>query len=111
PTSFRVSGRMGELPVFEASHARGAAACLLGDVPLAPAQRAPLTPAILREQLGRLGETPFALASLEIDLPDGAMLPLSSLNRARRALTQALLAASQRAWGTTEATHQDLVAK
>ena len=44
----------------------------------------------LREKLGRLGDTPFALGSLEVDLPAGAMIPLSSLNRARRALAEAL---------------------
>jgi U32 family peptidase len=109
PIAVRVSGRLGEPPLFEATTEGGASARVLGDVPLAPARGAALTPEIGREQLGRLGDTPFRLASLAFDLPDGAMLPLSSLNRARRALVAELLAASARAWGTTAVSHQDLV--
>jgi hypothetical protein len=63
--------------------------------PLEPARRA-LTEAVLRREARRLGDTPFALARSTLDLPEGAMIPISSLNRARRALGEALIAASQR---------------
>jgi U32 family peptidase len=106
----RVSGRLGELPVFEATSARGASASVVGDSPLEQARTAPLTVEALRDKLGRLGDTPFSLGALAVDLPEGAVVPVSSLNRARRALVVALAAASERAWPTTSITSADLIA-
>jgi U32 family peptidase len=48
------------------------------------------------------------LGSLEVDLPPGVMLPLSSLNRARRAMTEAL-AAGTAPHATTERGHAELL--
>ena len=42
------------------------------------------------EKLGRLGDTPFVLAELVVDLPPGTSPRASALNRARRALVQVL---------------------
>lgn len=53
-------------------------------VPLAPAQNQPLTDERLREQLGRLGGTPFTLDRLESRLEGAVMLPMSELNHLRR---------------------------
>lgn len=106
----RVSGRLGEPFALDASSARGASARVIGDAPVEAAHGKPITGEILRDKLGRLGDTPFALRELEIDLPDAAMLPLSSLNRARRALVDALLAGAARAWPTTSTSHVDLLA-
>ena len=53
-------------------------------MPLAKAERQPLTEAKLREQLGRLGGTPFKLCSLKNQLAGDVMLPVSELNRLRR---------------------------
>src|SRR6185437_14471856 len=110
PIDVRISGRIGEPPMLEATSARGASARVAGDAPLEHARTAPLTPETLREKLGKLGDTPFALRELTIDLPEGAVVPISSLNRARRALTAALAAASERAWPTTSATAESLAA-
>lgn len=110
PVELHISGRMGEPFHLRAVTARGASAEVRGDAPVEPARSAPTTPEILRDKLGRLGDTPFALGALTVDLPEGAMLPISSLNRARRALADALLASSARAWPTTEASYRDLVA-
>ncbi len=52
--------------------------------PLAAADRRPLTPEFLREQLGRLGGTPFRLGPLENRLEGDVILPMSELNRLRR---------------------------
>jgi putative protease len=57
-------------------------------MPLAAAQTQPLTTERLREQLGRLGGTPLALGNLENALQGGVMLPISELNRLRRALAE-----------------------
>jgi U32 family peptidase len=53
-------------------------------MPLTAAETQPLTPARLREQLGRLGGTPFQLGELNIELAGNVMLPVSELNRLRR---------------------------
>jgi putative protease len=55
-------------------------------MPLARAQNQPLTTERLREQLGRLGGTPFALGTLENALQGEVILPMSELNRLRREL-------------------------
>ena len=59
-------------------------------VSLQPADKHPLTAETLRAQLGRLGDTPYELASLDYQLQGGCHLPLSELNRLRRELVEAL---------------------
>jgi putative protease len=55
-----------------------------------------------REKLERLGDSPYELAELAIDLPSGSFIPPSSLNRARRAIVSAL--SLRRAHRTTDVT-------
>ena len=63
-----------------------------GEVPLAPASKRALDAAQLREQLGRLGETPFALGSVDTNgLGVGLFLPVSELNRIRQEAADELL--------------------
>ncbi len=52
--------------------------------PLAKAEKQPLTTERLREQLGRLGGTPFKLGELKNHLEGEVLLPVSELNRLRR---------------------------
>jgi putative protease len=59
-------------------------------VPLAPAEKQPLTTERLREQLGRLGGTPFRLGELENHLEGAVIVPVSELNRLRRDAATAL---------------------
>jgi U32 family peptidase len=62
------------------------------EVPLAPAAQRALDYARLREQLGRLGETPFTLGVLDITgLADGLFLPVSELNRLRQGAVDQLM--------------------
>ncbi len=62
------------------------------EVPLTPATKQPLQLERLREQLGRLGDTPFVLAGLDMaGLADGLFLPVSELNRLRTAAVDELL--------------------
>ena len=103
-----VSGALGEPLVIEATSERGQTARVTTDAPLIPADKHALDEARLREQLGRLGETPFALRALTLALPARAHLPISSLNRARRALTDALIDAPS-GHATTTITAHDLV--
>src|SRR5208283_4804555 len=53
-------------------------------MPLARAEKQPLTTDRLREHLGRLGGTPFKLGELKNSLASDVLLPVSELNRLRR---------------------------
>ncbi len=54
-------------------------------IPLQTARTHPLDESLLREHLGRMGGTPFALGKLDCTaLPEGLILPKSELNRMRR---------------------------
>lgn len=62
-----------------------------GDVPLAPASNRALDMTQLREQLGRLGETPFKLGAIDISgLGAQLFVPVSELNRLRQEATTQL---------------------
>ncbi|MDA0254303.1 MAG: DUF3656 domain-containing protein [Planctomycetota bacterium] len=58
--------------------------------PAQEATRHPLDEEILRQQLGRLGQTPFVLRHLAASISGRPMLPLSLLGRLRRDLVTAL---------------------
>ena len=56
------------------------------------AQKHPLTESLLRDQFGRLGETPFERARVNgLVKPAGAMVPLSVLNDLRRQASKMLI--------------------
>jgi putative protease len=59
-------------------------------MPLVQAHSKPLTAERLQEQLGRLGNTPFRLEQLELNLQGELMLPVSELNRMRREIVSQL---------------------
>lgn len=63
---------------------------VLSQIPLQTAEKRPLGEQTLREQLGRLGGTPFSLGKLTLRLEPGLILPLSELNRLRRELVERL---------------------
>jgi putative protease len=50
------------------------------------AKRHPADEAYLKQQLNRLGGTPYQLNHLSLDLPEGVMIPASELNAGRRYL-------------------------
>lgn len=61
------------------------------DATLVPASKRALDAAQLREQFGRLGDTPFVLAELDTSgLSAGLFLPVSELNRMRQRATDEL---------------------
>ncbi|MCB1204358.1 MAG: U32 family peptidase [Verrucomicrobiae bacterium] len=87
PVSWTVRGAAGE-PLVLADPSRGVEVSSL--VPLEVATHRPLTPDGLRDQLGRLGGTVYDLAGLEVALSGSVILPVSELNRLRRALVERL---------------------
>ena len=105
-----LTGAIGEAPMLEARASNGVEAMVRLDAPLEAARSAPLDEATLRDKLGGLGDTPFTLGALEIGIPANTILPLSSLNRGRRALVHALLAASPSPHATTSVTAAEMLA-
>ncbi len=90
PVALRVSGKVGEPLALEARLNGGAPMRAASQILLQAARTAPLTPEKLREHLGRFGDAPFALASLQNDLEGAVILPIGELNRLRRELTAQL---------------------
>jgi putative protease len=61
------------------------------EVALAPAAKRALDAAQLRDQLGRVGDTPFALGAIDTHgLADGLFIPVSQLNHLRQRATDEL---------------------
>ena len=81
---FELSGAIGGSVSLTAVDANGRRATADWPGPLARATNQPITLAAAREQLGRLGDTPFLLGEVKLDLPADAMLPKSVLNALRR---------------------------
>jgi len=87
----RLFGSAGS-PLKVVAVADGEQVSVRGEVPLAPARAHALDAARLREQLGRLGETPFALGDLDTQgLAAGLFLPVSELNHLRQQIVDELL--------------------
>lgn len=60
-----------------------------GEIPQA-AINAPLSREVVERNLSKLGNTPYRLASLSLELDGGIMMPISALNALRRAAVDAL---------------------
>ena len=91
PLHLKISGQPRK-PLYLHATAMDQEALLTSTTPLNPARNRPLSPESLREQLGRLGGTPFHLGELTVDLPQPVILPVSELNRLRRELVARLSA-------------------
>ncbi len=84
PLHLEVHGLIGKPLTLIARDELGHFTQLDSTMPLTQAEKQPLTSERLREQLGRLGGTPFRLGDLENKLSGEVMLPMSELNRLRR---------------------------
>ena len=85
PVDFEVHGHAGAPLTLIARDLRsGHVVRVDSTVPLALAERQPLTPEGLAAQLGRLGGTPFRLGNVASHLEGELILPISELNRLRR---------------------------
>lgn len=84
PVDIEVHGRAGEPLTLRAKTEAGCVAEAVSQQPLMAAQKQPLSLERLREQLGRLGGTPFVLRQMENHLEGEVILPVSELNRLRR---------------------------
>jgi putative protease len=84
PVTMELHGGVGQPLTLIAQDEAGHVVRLASAMPLVAAQKQPLGTERLREQLGRLGGTPFALGELRNRLEGAVMLPVSELNRLRR---------------------------
>jgi U32 family peptidase len=109
PISLEVHGTRGTPLTLIARDGDGHVVKVEGGVPLVEADRQPLTPERLREQLGRLGGTPFRLDELQSFLEGKVIVPVSELNRLRREAVSDLeaLRARPRRWETRELRRPD----
>ncbi len=90
PISIALHGAVGELATAIARDEGGHIARVESAMVLAAADRQPLTTDRLRDQFGRLGNTPFRLDHFENQLVGAVILPASELNRMRRELVAQL---------------------
>jgi U32 family peptidase len=93
---------VGEPLRVEGESADGRLAVVSGEQALEAAQNAHRIEEVLRDKLGRLGETPFELGTLQLHLEGTPLVPASQLNRLRRELVERLGAQASRSWATTE---------
>ena len=103
PLTVEVRAAAGQPLRVRATDAEGHAAEVASAEPLEAAVRQPLTEMLVREQFGRLGNTPFELAAVELVGDAGpaasvpVMAPKSVLNDLRRQAVAALLESRRRA--------------
>jgi U32 family peptidase len=102
PIELEVHGGIGKPLTLIARDESGNVVQLDSTMPLAKAEKQPLTEEKLREQLGRLGGTPFTFGELKNNLSGEVMLPVSELNRLRREIVSELekLRAQPKRWQT-----------
>jgi len=100
PIEIEVHGVEGKPLTLIAHDEFGNVAKVESSMPLAKAEKQPLTTGRLRAQLGRLGGTPFKLGELKNNLSGEVLLPVSELNRLRRKLVGELekLRAQPKRW-------------
>ena len=91
PVKWQVVAKLGHPLELTVTDDAGRMANSQTDDALKPAERRPLDARALEVELGKLGETPFYLESIEVTLEDGCFLPLSSLGQARRQAVDKLL--------------------
>ncbi len=85
PLHITVTGSPGELLELHSGDVTTSSS-----IPLAEAAKRPLDTETLAAQIGRLGETPYELSSLDNQLAGNCHFPLSALNQLRRDLVDGL---------------------
>ncbi|MDR2982903.1 MAG: U32 family peptidase [Puniceicoccales bacterium] len=113
PVNIRVWGETGATLRGELDELEGHVVSGESAIPLVAAEKQPLTETVLRDQLGRLGGTPFELGTLSTSLDGAVMLPLGELNRMRRELAERLnaLRATPLRWALNETVSVDVGAE
>ncbi|UBV43154.1 U32 family peptidase [Deinococcus taeanensis] len=90
PVDAHFVGHVGEPPALTLTDEHRVSVTVTLSEPLSGARNRALDEAGLREQLGKLGGTPFHLGALSVDLRGAGFLPVSALNALRREAAAAL---------------------
>jgi len=105
----RVFGAPGT-PLKAMFTAEGETVTVRSELTLSPASKRPVDAASLREQFGRLGDTPFVLGALDTTgLSAGLFLPVSEQNHVRQAAVEKLLLCRDWAREATRAERRDRI--
>jgi putative protease len=110
PVRAVVQGRPGKPLRLELSDRDGNTVQVDDTAPAEHATRQPLSHEALEGQIGRLGNTPFRLESLEVETDGDLMVPFSRLNDLRRRAVDALVA-KRRAIGTSRQARPEALAE
>ena len=89
PVQVKARARVGE-PLQLEWRVREVSVTVASEEPLGAAQNRALDEGYLRDQLGRLGNTPYELASVELDVEGAPFAPSSLLNQLRRRAVELL---------------------
>ncbi|HZZ44913.1 MAG TPA: U32 family peptidase [Tepidisphaeraceae bacterium] len=95
PLTAHLTARVGQHLSITFTDAANRSATATWDRPLELAQNRPITSEVAKEQLSRLGDTPYELADVTLDV-DPVMIPKSVLNDLRRQAIDQLLKECQR---------------
>ncbi len=79
-----ISIKLGKKPVLTLSDTKGNTATITGDKVVEEAMKVALGKEKIETQIQKLGNTPYLLRNIEIDLDDNVSLPISILNQMRR---------------------------
>jgi putative protease len=96
PLDLAVRAEVGRPLQIEVSTPSGVRLHVESPEPLVEARKHPITEALLREQLGRLGGTLLELRTLHAEIVGNPMIPLSVLGKLRREMLEQLDAATNR---------------
>jgi U32 family peptidase len=111
PIAIEAWGQLNEPLTLIARDGLGHIVQVSSAMPLAAADRQPLTTDRLQDQLGRLGNTPYRLGELRNEMATGLILPVSELNRLRRLIVEQLdgQRSTPKSWQIdVTASHRDL---
>lgn len=80
----KISIKLGQKPVLTLSDTKGNSATIEGDKIVEEAMKVALSKEKVDAQMRKLGNTPYELKGLEVNLDDNVSLPISILNQMRR---------------------------
>lgn len=79
-----ISLKLGQNPIIKFKDLKGNEAEIVGDFVIEKALKVPMRKEKIETQLRKLGNTPYELRNLKIDLDEGISLPISVINQIRR---------------------------
>ena len=80
----KISIKLGQKPKLTLTDTKGNSATIIGDKIVEEAMKVALSREKIETQIQKLGNTPYLLRNIEIDLDDNISLPISILNQMRR---------------------------